>query len=78
VARAAAPPESERPKGFITPAEAAARAGVARATVYGWIRRGLLKEADVVQVRAPINPDVVLFVWVREAVVPKKPTKKRA
>ena len=38
-----------RADGYVDAVEAAAIAGVARATVYGWVRRGIIIEADLVR-----------------------------
>lgn len=57
---------------YVTPEEAAEIAGVARATVYGWIRRGLIKAADVKKEMHPIAKDRVESVKIRRSAVPKK------
>jgi transposase-like protein len=68
------PTEADRPEGFLLPAEVAEMHGVARETVYGWVRRGIVKKKDVRRTKHPLT-DVVLWVWIRaSAVAPKKQT----
>jgi predicted site-specific integrase-resolvase len=68
VAQPPAPPESERPEGFLLPAEIAERAGISRHTVYWWVRRGVVKKKDIRVVRHKLTKKV-LWVWIRESAV---------